>query len=976
MRKIFVAALPLLSVFQLAAQTGYWQQEVNYRIEVELDDEKHFLYGFEEIEYINNSPDELEFLYFHLWPNAYKDNKTAFAKQKATSGDTEFHFSPDERRGYIDSIDFKVDGEKAVWSLDSQHIDICKIILPRPLKSGETIKISTPFRVKIPHTFSRLGHIGQQYQITQWYPKPAVYDHKGWHPMPYLDMGEFYSEFGSFDVSITLPENYIVGATGNLDGEDEWEFIDSVASEDWQQALFRYSEPRQVSSVKKKTLRYIQDNVHDFAWFADKRYRVMQGEVVLPHSGRKVKLLALYNEGSFQVWQDVIQYMHDAVYYYSLWIGDYPYDIVTVVDGALGAGGGMEYPTITVLGGASKFLLETVVMHEIGHNWFYGVLASNERDHPWMDEGVNSYYESRYIRTLLADKKISEFVPGLLESSSLAAWIARRTGLIDLEYSDIYRLAYFMQARQNLDQPVNLHSDLYTETNYFAMVYMKPAIMFRQLEIYLGADEFNRIMQLYFEEWKFKHPYPEDLRALFDREAAKDLSWFFEGLANTSGKVDYKIQSVKKNEDGLEVKIRNRGDINAPFPIATFSEGERIEERRIEGFQGTSKINFSRDQADVVMIDPDEVTLDLYRKNGRSRTQGFLKNCEPLSIEFPGALEDDQKNQLFVIPAFGLNTSDKFMLGAVFYNRLFPQKQFNYTIMPMYSFGLQRLAGSADINYNLYPQTLFRRIRMSGVGKSFAGYRKIEPSLEFTFNPKSLKYSPSHKLLFRYTWVGVEKSVLPIYEGHYEIAEGKYSFEKGTGLWRYALSTGLRYKINDFLAWDSEFNVSWQYARKTFMKARLFYGRFLNSDNIMPGFQYGLSGSYDYQMDRTFFDRAMISDSYGAFERQTNLGDGGFRGYAPVASSSSMAALNFDLGIPQFGLFTIFADLGYSGDQSGLLYDAGIRVNLIKNVLEFNFPVFGDPYLSGSPETFNDFTGHMTFRLRLDNLNPFNALYE
>src|SRR5690606_27893274 len=210
----------------------------------------------------------------------------------------------------------------------------------------------------------------------------------------------------------------------------------------------------------------------------------------------------------------------------------------------------------------------------------------------------------------------------------------------------------------------------------------------------------------------------------------------------------------------------------------------------------------------------------------------------------------------------------------------------------------------------------------------------------FAFTPRSMKYSPAPKLLFRYSWISVNRDVLPLYEGRYEIAEGKYALEKNSGLWRYALSTGLRYKTGDFLAWDSEMNVSWQYARKTFMKARLFYGRFLDGNNILPGFQYGLSGRFDYQMDHTFFDRAMISSPYAAFERHTVLGDGGFRGYVPIASSSSMAALNFDLGIPQFGLFTIFADLGYSGDHSGLWYDAGVRVNLIRNVLEFNFPVF------------------------------------
>ncbi|MCK7473948.1 MAG: hypothetical protein MZV49_11405 [Rhodopseudomonas palustris] len=181
----------------------------------------------EEIEYINNSPNELEYIYFHLWPNAYKNGETALAKQKGKFNNWHEYES---MIGYIDSLDFKINGQSAKWEIDSKHIDIRKLILNNPLKPGEKIKITTPFYVKIPYcTISRLGHGGQSYQITQWYPKPAVYDKYGWHQFPYLNMGEFYSEFGSFDVSITLPQNYVVGATGDLQNPEELIWLDELA---------------------------------------------------------------------------------------------------------------------------------------------------------------------------------------------------------------------------------------------------------------------------------------------------------------------------------------------------------------------------------------------------------------------------------------------------------------------------------------------------------------------------------------------------------------------------------------------------------------------------------------------------------------------------------------------------------------------------------------------------------------------------
>ena len=206
----------LLFSTSLFAQQNYFQQEVNYKIDVQLDDEEHLLQGTIEIEYINNSPDELTEIYMHLWPNAYSTKETAFAQQELQNRSTKFYYAKKKDLGGLSKLDFMVDGSTIKWELDEKHPDIALLQLEEALPSGSRIVISTPFTLDIPASFSRLGHVKQSYQMTQWYPKPAVYDRKGWHPMPYLDQGEFFSEFGSFDVSISLPDNYVVGATGVL----------------------------------------------------------------------------------------------------------------------------------------------------------------------------------------------------------------------------------------------------------------------------------------------------------------------------------------------------------------------------------------------------------------------------------------------------------------------------------------------------------------------------------------------------------------------------------------------------------------------------------------------------------------------------------------------------------------------------------------------------------------------------------------
>ncbi|MFT7114779.1 MAG: hypothetical protein ACI8P7_001566, partial [Candidatus Azotimanducaceae bacterium] len=386
MKKLLLAILTLFSFVGSAQQNkAYFQQKVDYAIAVTLDDRNNSLEGNISIAYTNNSPDTLREIYMHLWPNAYKDRNSAMACQHLVNRDIKFHYADDEERGFIDKIDFKINGQTIPWKFDSEHKDIALISLEAPLLPGDTTNISTPFFVKIPSgKFSRLGHIGQSYQITQWYPKPAVYDRAGWHPMPYLTQGEFYSEFGKFDVQITAPENYLIAATGDLQTASEISFLKDAAAKGEQlkqkfakwdksvQDVFLQKNDFPESSEKTKTLHFSQDNVHDFAWFADKRFHVLKTPIKL-FNGKQITGWAFFTNGNANLWFDAPKYLERSTQFYSERVGVYPYNVVTAVDGTISAGGGMEYPTITVIGRTRTAKeLDRVITHEVGHNWFYG----------------------------------------------------------------------------------------------------------------------------------------------------------------------------------------------------------------------------------------------------------------------------------------------------------------------------------------------------------------------------------------------------------------------------------------------------------------------------------------------------------------------------------------------------------------------------------------------------------------------------
>ena len=302
MKKLAILLPAFFFILSVNGQT-YWQQQVNYLIDVTLNDKEKTLDAFEKIDYTNNSPDTLHYIWFHLWPNAYKNDQTAFSEQLLENGSTRFYFSDKEERGYINRLSFKVDGTTANTEDHPLWIDVVKVVLPKPLPPKGQIQITTPFHVKLPYNISRGGYDGETFQVTQWYPKPAVYDQRGWHPMPYLDQGEFYSEFGSFDVRISLPSDYVIAATGELQNQEEKNWLKTRNNYTGKQEIKKTvpvgKKPKQSLSggtFTPKTLRFIQDNIHDFAWFANKDFIVNTDTCALP-SGKIVDVSSYYTTG-------------------------------------------------------------------------------------------------------------------------------------------------------------------------------------------------------------------------------------------------------------------------------------------------------------------------------------------------------------------------------------------------------------------------------------------------------------------------------------------------------------------------------------------------------------------------------------------------------------------------------------------------------------------------------------------------------
>jgi len=721
MRKLFTLFL-LFSVAFNGKSQNYWQQSIDYQISVTLDDVNHTLTGMEHFTYHNNSPQSLEKMYIHIWPNAYRNGSTALGKQLYDDGEKLLEFGADSVKGNIDGLNFTSNGNPVRWEYDKENVDIAILYFETSIPAGGQINISTPFTVKIPSgEISRLGHVGQSYQITQWYPKPAVYDKNGWNPIPYLNQGEFYSDYGTFDVSITLPENYVLGATGDCQTPSELEFLNQKFQETQKylenmpvRKKGKGNDPFPASSINLKTVRFTQKDVHDFAWFADKRYLVLKGEVALPHSGRMVTSWAMFTPRNANLWSKSIEYINDGTFYYSKWNGDYPYNNVTAVDGTISAGGGMEYPNITVIGNSSTPAeLEIVIVHEVGHNWFYGILGTNERVHGWMDEGMNTLNELRYMYTKYPDNKnMSDMVLG------------GAMHLDHLSHYDMSDISFKMVALLGEDQPIETHSADFTSVNYGAVMYMKTGLVFNYLKEYLGEETFDKCMQVYYDKWKFKHPDPQDMRDVLEKESGKNLSWLFDDLIQTTKHLDAKLCSVKAKDGQTTVVVDNKGQVAGPIEVSGYIKGKLVETKWVEPSFEKSTVTFNQ-EFDQVVVNASKREPELNTKNNYWDKPGLFGKYEPLKVEYLFGDNERNKTNAFWTPMIAGNYYDKLMLGLVVHNNGIPLNRFQYLVAPFYSFGANRASGIAELSWGFLPANGLKTSRFGVSLKSFANGERI-----------------------------------------------------------------------------------------------------------------------------------------------------------------------------------------------------------------------------------------------------------
>lgn len=552
---------------------GYWQQDVQYKIKASLSEQTDIVDGILNLTYYNNSPDTLSIVYFHLYQNAFI--KGSYLEKLNIKNGFKQKFGKYENNQLGTAIErMQVNGQDAPSYWDNT---IYKVELPQALLPNSSCLITVKFKTYFDDGGTQRRRMklfkdawgNKQYDGVHWYPRICVYDRKfGWETDQHLGK-EFYGDFGSYDVELTLPSHYVLDATGVLQNRDEVLPAELRAKLDlknfkdkkWDSAPDSTILPKNGTT---KTWKFHADNVHDFAWVADPTFRIGEQELILPN-GHKISCVALAQEPHASGWQDAAMFTSKVIEIYSRDIGAYAYPKMIVAD----ARDGMEYPMLTLDGGSSPGYYG-LLAHEVGHNWFFGMVGNNETYRASLDEGFTQF---------LTHWSMSRILPEQPKVHSKNKYIQKYYRPLPQREQSIY-LGYIRDAMVNNDVPLNTHSDDFdgalNHGGGYGHVYYKTATMLYNLQYVLGDELFLASMQHYFEQWKFCHPYFEDFRSSIIHYSHVDLNWFFDQWLETTKNIDYSITKIEKDkgvtsyigfDNGYRIKLQRVGTMQMPIDL-------------------------------------------------------------------------------------------------------------------------------------------------------------------------------------------------------------------------------------------------------------------------------------------------------------------------------------------------------------------------------------------------------------------------
>jgi hypothetical protein len=868
------------------------------------------------IRYQNTSNDTLKVIYLNDWNNAYSSKATPLAQHFTEEFSTKFHFAKSDKRGYtvVTSLVDKI-GNSLNFTRLKNHPDVIEVTLANPLLPSEYYDIHLNYNSKIPdETFTNYGVSEDgQFNLKYWYITPTVYN-GAWQYYSNKDLDDMYIPTSDVRITAEFPLNYII-----------YSELDKSTSQrsDSTQILTLYGKNRVDTKLflsRFPKFKYTQTD--KFTLLTD-----IKEESIEPNEK------ALVND--------------KIVHFIDKNLGSYPHNLLMVTD--------IEYGKDQLYGinQLPNFLrpfpnnlqYELKILKTALNNYLSNTLLLNPRKDYWLKDGLQVYFLMKYVEENYPDLKLL----GTLSN----VWGVRSFHAADLNFNEQYNLFYTQMARTNRDQSLTTSKDSLLKFNSNIAGKYKAGIGLKYLDDFVNSDIVETTIHHYLEATKLQLTSSSEFETMLNERTDKNVDWFFNEYISTRKKIDFKIKDVIKTEDSITLTIKNKYHNSMPISLFRMNNDSIISKQWIEDIQDTKTITIPRNDANKLVLNYDNSVPEYNLRDNWKSLKGFFFNNKPLQFRLFKDVEDPNYNQVFLMPLVEFNNIyDGLTLGAKFYNRTLLRKNFNYKFSPQYATKSKTFTGggSAYYTHNLEDQNLYDISYGVGVGySSFAEnafVTKITPSLSFNFrNDNDFRSNERSSINLRYVDISrtvKDNPLVVITEPDYRVLNLRY-FNTNSGIVNH------NSWFTDFQAAKNFGKVSINYEYRNLSESnrqfnfRFFAGTFLynktNPDSDY--FSFALDRPTDYLFDYNYLGR---SEQSGIFSQQIIIAEGGFKSkLSPAFANQWMTTINTSASIWKY--IEAYGDLGLvknKGNNAEVVYDSGIRLNLVTDYFELYFPVYSN----------------------------------
>ena len=941
------------------------QQRSDYSISCTLDDTEHKLSAMMKVTYHNKSGRALSELKLHTWMNAFRAKKSDYSKQLTLIGDGRKYKLPKRDQGGYSKLEFRDQDRKLAYQFENESKEIISLALHTPVENGDSVILYCDYILDIPKNISRGGHLKNSYQMTQWYPKIALLDSTGWNTMNYLEIGEYFNDFGNYDVTISLSSDFKIAATGTKIHKPENDFMDPPFGNKGD-SLHSINKVNTLNKVHFSAV-----NVVDFAWFADKEFTVDHDTLLLKN--RVIDLWSYYKPRKQNVWKGAMVSCKKALIYLSEKISEYPYPQVTLVECDRDAQDAMEYPMISLIDkgyNSAPQELEKVIVHEIAHNWFQAIIASNERKEAWLDEGLASFFEKDFFRGQPNTHFLSD---------------APVSFLTDYDLTDDF--PWYMQARDDNDIAALSPLENFSLMGYIQSVYEKPAKGLKLMNKAVGDSVFRDRIHRYYENWKFAHPTSVD----FFRHLGIDSVWYKNLYITSDRQVDVKLSWASSN-----LLITHNQPFSIPVELYGYKKGNKV--WSITKYVHLKDTVFIKaDVQDYIIADPNFLLPEIKRINNIARIRPTPFAPKKTEFHFVPGIGHSITQDIYLHPMMGFNAHDRFFTGIALHNFTLPAPFTLAGTLLGYSFKTRRpvietgishrLSVAGNLINSITPEVEYRTFSngdpTTEIKKAY--YHKISPKVSIQFSSKS-QLTAQKNLSFRSIFIDEVKKyrVLEKSRTHYTVNEVQYSDINLKHLFPHQWKTTVEFNSNYFNINSSYLlDIPFKYGRKTYLELRFFGGYQNNAGNTfnsafsLSGLASGNSIKNDYKYDELIFGRSSFNTR---LNQQVFSKDAGFYTSSSAGWSDSwLMAATFRSKFSDYIPIRPYFQVALAPDHANKAvwyFSSGLSFVILRKIIEIHLPVIESNSIKAGYSDYqrNSYMNKCTFIIDLKNLNPMKWL--